>query len=261
MLDDLIEIKMNEICYPSLRKKLILVTGATSGIGKGISEELLKQGSIVIGVGRNISNIKNDILTNPNFIFLQFDLTQLKEIEKLLTDCVNTHGKLDGLVNCAGKEETVPLSIYKFDKIKSLYDINVFAGIETLRIFSKKKISNNVSSVIFISSVMGELGQPGKVGYCSSKSAILGVVKSASLELAKRKIRVNAISPGVVMTRMIESLFVNISEENIDRIKEMHPLGFGKIEYLTPSILFLLSNQSSWITGQNIKIDGGYSVQ
>jgi len=260
MVHDLIEIKMNKICYPSLRKKLILVTGATSGIGKGISEELLKQGSIVIGVGRNISNIKNDILINPNFIFLQFDLTQLQEIEKLLTDCVNTHGKFDGLVNCAGKEETVPLSIYKLDKIKSLYDINVFAGIEILRIFSKKKISKNDSSVIFISSVLGGLGMIGKVGYCSTKSAILGIVKSASLELAKRKIRVNAISPGVVMTPMTEDLFVNISKENT-RIKEMHPLGIGKVENITPSILFLLSNQSTWITGQNIKIDGGYSVQ
>ena len=252
---------MTKICYPSLKNRLILVTGATSGIGKGLSEELLKQGAKVIGVGRNTSNIKNDILINPNFIFLKFDLIQLEEIEKLFTDCVKIHGKLDGLVNCAGKEETVPLSIYNFDKIKSLYDINVFAGIETLRIFAKKKISNNNSSAIFISSVMGELGQPGKVGYCSTKSAILGVVKSASLELAKRKIRVNAISPGVVMTRMTEDLFVNISDENIDRIKKMHPLGIGKIENITPSILFLLSNQSTWITGQNIKIDGGYSIQ
>ena len=252
---------MNEIYYPSLRKKLILVTGATSGIGKGICEDLLKQGSIVIGVGRNILNIKNDILTNPNFIFLEFDLTQLDEIEKLLTDCVITHGKLDGLVNCAGKEETIPLSMYKLDKIKSLFDINVFAGIEILRIFAKKKISNNNSSVIFISSVMGELGQPGKLGYCSSKSAILGVVKSASLELVKRNITVNAISPGFVMTPMTEALFVKISDKNIEKIKEMHPLGIGKIEYITPSVLFLLSKQSSWITGQNIKIDGGYSVQ
>lgn len=252
---------MKEICYPSLKKKIILVSGATSGIGKGICEELLNQGSMVIGIGRNVSNIKDDILINSNFIFLQQDLTQLHEIEKLLTNCVDTHGKLDGLVNCAGREETLPLSIYKLDKIKSLYDINVFAGIEILRVFSKKKISNNDSSVIFISSVMGELGQPGKVGYCSTKSAILGVVKSSSLELSKRKIRVNAISPGIVVTRMTESLFLNISEKNIERIKEMHPLGIGKVEYLTPSVLFLLSNQSSWITGQNIKIDGGYSVQ
>ena len=76
---------MKEICYPSLKKKIILVSGATSGIGKGICEELLNQGSMVIGIGRNVSNIKDDILINSNFIFLQQDLTLLHETEKLLT--------------------------------------------------------------------------------------------------------------------------------------------------------------------------------
>ena len=252
---------MNKICYPSLRKKIILVTGATSGIGKGVCEKLLNQGSLVIGIGRNISNIKNNILKDSNFIFIQFDLTQIQEIEQLLIKCVNIHGKFDGFVNCVGREETIPLSVYKSNKIQNLFEINVFSGVEILRVFSKKKISNNDSSVVFIASVMSELAVPGKVGYCGTKSAILGVVKSSSLELAKRKIRVNAISPGVVMTPMIESFFTKISKENIDDIVKKYPLGLGKVENVCYSILFLLSNQSNWITGQNIKIDGGYSVQ
>mgnify|MGYP001334813222 CR=1 FL=1 len=252
---------MNGRFYPSLREKNILVTGATSGIGKGISLELLQQGSVVIGIGRTNSNIKNDLLLNPNFKFVQLDLTELDKIEKIVIDCVNIHGKLDGVVNCAGREETIPLSIYNYSKIKSIYDINIFSGIEILRIFSKKKISNNNSSFIFISSVMAELGKPGKIGYCSSKAAILGVVNSSALELAKRKIRVNSVSPGVVLTKMVENLFAKISKDNVESIRNMHPLGIGQVEYITPSLLFLLSDQSLWITGQNIKIDGGYSVQ
>ncbi len=252
---------MNKVCYPSLKDKNFLITGATSGIGKGISLDLLKQGSLVIGVGRDGSKIKNELLSNPNFIFVSLDLNKIEEIENVITDCVNSHGKLDGIVNCAGIEETIPLKIYNYDKIKSIFDINVFASVEILRVFSKKKISNNNSSVIFISSVMSELGKPGLVGYCGSKAAILGIVNSASLELAKRKIRVNSISPGIVMTKMVENLFMKISEENIENIKDMHPLGIGQVQYITPFLLFLLSNQSFWITGQNIKVDGGYSVQ
>ncbi|MCD8400511.1 SDR family oxidoreductase [Tenacibaculum finnmarkense] len=252
---------MSKVLYPSLKDKIILVTGATSGIGKGVCEVLLNQNATVIGIGRDDSKIKEEILTDNNFTFIKLDLSNINEIEKTLNNCIESVGKFDGFVSCAGKEETVPLSIYKADKIKSLYDINVFAGIEILRVLSKKKNSNNNASIVFVSSVMGELGQPGKVGYCSTKSAILGVVKSASLELAKRQIRVNAVSPGVVETPMTKSLFETLAEENIERIKEMHPLGIGKIEYVTPSILFLLSDQSKWITGQNIKIDGGYSIQ
>lgn len=248
--------------YFSLKNKVFLVTGVTSGIGKGIAMFLLKNEAIVIGIGRDISKVKEIAKdTTEKFEFISLDLTQIEKIEPALIKSINEKGKLDGLVHCAGKEETIPLSIYKADKIRSIFEINVFSGIEILRIFSKKKYSNDNASAVFFSSVMGELGQPGKVGYCATKSAILGVVKSASLELAKRKIRVNAISPGVVNTPMTEQLFNQLSKDNIKEIENMHPLGIGEIEDIIPVVVFLLSNSSKWITGQNIKIDGGYSIQ
>lgn len=108
---------------------------------------------------------------------------------------------------------------------------------------------------------MGILGQSGKVGYCASKSAVIGAVKASALELAKRNIRVNAVLPGVVMTPMTEKLFEKIDEASQKRIQDMHPLGFGTVEDVVPTIAFLLSDNSKWITGQNIIIDGGYSIQ
>ncbi|WP_396591187.1 SDR family NAD(P)-dependent oxidoreductase [Allomuricauda sp. R78024] len=246
-----------------LKNKNILVTGATSGIGKGVCLDLLSQGARVIGIGRDKKKV-DDLASSfdkEKFLFISYDLNNVDGIEELVKNNLPNQEKLDGLVLCAGKEETVPLSMYKEDKIKSIFNINLFSGIELLRIFSKKKFSNDNSSVVFFSSVMGELGQPGKVGYCATKSAVLGVVKSASLELAKRKIRVNAVSPGIVATPMTKKLFSQLSEENVSEIEEMHPLGIGQIEDVTPVVLFLLSNVSKWITGQNIKIDGGYSVQ
>ena len=151
--------------------------------------------------------------------------------------------------------------MYQNDIVERIFRINVFSGIELLKFFSKKKYANDGASIILLSSVMGELGQPGKVGYCGTKSAVLGVMKAAALELAKRKIRVNSVSPGVVMTPMTEKLFTQLEEENIKNIEKMHPLGFGEPDDIASIIEFLLSDKSKWITGQNFKIDGGYSSQ
>lgn len=249
--------------YSSLKGKLFLITGITSGIGKEIGLSLLRQGAKVIGIGRDATKIQEtiDTTTKKNFLFISFDLTNVNEIEDTLSGLIKFYGKFDGFVHCAGKEETIPLSIYKADKIKSIFEVNVFSGIEVLRIFSKKKYSNENSSIVFFSSVMGELGQPGKVGYCATKAAIIGIVNAASLELAKRNIRVNAVSPGVVRTPMTQLLFDQLSGDNIKEIESMHPLGVGEVDDISPMVLFLLSNESKWITGQNIKIDGGYSTQ
>ncbi|MNL03097.1 3-oxoacyl-[acyl-carrier-protein] reductase FabG [compost metagenome] len=244
-----------------IKNKNILITGATSGIGLSLCEFLLNQNCKVIAVGRDeskISHLVNKFIKSLNFISI--DLNAFDDYEKIF-EKIFENEKLDGFVHCAGIEETLPLTIYSVDRIKKIFDINVFSGIELLRHFSKKKYSNDGASVVYLSSVMGELGQPGKIGYCSTKSAVLGLVRSSALEFAKRKFRVNAISPGVVNTPMSQKLFAEMEDSNIQRIKDMHPLGIGNLEDVTPMIAFLLSDYSRWITGQNIKIDGGYSIQ
>ena len=132
---------------------------------------------------------------------------------------------------------------------------------EILRIVTGKKYINNNSSIVIMSSVMADLGQPGKTAYCASKAAIIGLVNSLSLELSNRGIRVNAISPGVVRTPMTDKLFSQLDKKQIEDIVKMHPIGIGSVEDITELILYLISSKSKWITGQNIKIDGGYSVQ
>lgn len=244
-----------------IKDKKILITGATSGIGLALCEFLLNNNCSVIAVGRDESKItplQNQFASNLKFVSL--DLTEFASYPKIFDEALSGD-KFDGFVHCAGMEETLPLTMYNPENVAKIFNINVFSGIELLRFFSKKKYSNDGASVVYISSVMGELGQPGKVGYCATKSAVLGVVKSSALELAKRKFRVNAVSPGVVNTPMTQKLFSQIEDENIERIKKMHPLDIGEVEDVVPMIAFLLSNNSKWITGQNIKIDGGYSIQ
>jgi NAD(P)-dependent dehydrogenase (short-subunit alcohol dehydrogenase family) len=243
--------------------KKYLVTGATSGIGLATCKKILRNGDIVYAVGRDISKLRDLTIQydENSFNFIPFDLSKTNLIESIFDNLLVDGIKFDGFVHCAGIEETMPLILYSPAKILNIFEINVFATIELIRLFSKKKYSNDGASVIFFSSVMGILGQQGKIGYCSSKSAILGLTKSSALELAKRKIRVNAVLPGVVNTPMTQKLFSQLDQKNIDSIVGMHPLGIGAVEDIVPMVEFLLSDGSRWLTGQNIIIDGGYSIQ
>lgn len=239
-------------------KEYFLVTGATSGIGLGVVESLLLAGNHVYGLGRDAGKVTH-LKENNNFTFIKSDLSELTDFQTII-DEITEFSKLSGFVHCAGIEETLPISQYNTAKINNIFAVNVFSAIEILRIISKKKYSADGASIVLISSVMSELGQIGKVGYCSSKSAILGLVRSSALELAKRKIRVNAVSPGMVNTPLTENMANKLGAENLKSIENMHPLGFGEIEDIVPLVNFLLSKESRWITGQNIIIDGGYSI-
>jgi NAD(P)-dependent dehydrogenase (short-subunit alcohol dehydrogenase family) len=242
--------------------KKYLITGATSGIGLATCKKILSNGDIVYAVGRDLSKLRDLTIQydESSFYFIPFDLSKTSLIESIFDNLLVDGIKFDGFVHCAGIEETIPLTLYSQEKVFKIFEINVFAAIELIRVFSKKKFSNDGASVIFFSSVMGILGQQGKVGYCSSKSAILGLTKSSALELAKRKIRVNSVLPGVVNTPMTQKLFSQLEQTNIDSIVAMHPLGIGEVEDVVPLVEFLLSDGSRWITGQNLIIDGGYSI-
>lgn len=240
----------------------ILLTGATSGIGLETLKSLLANKNKVYAVARDFSKISNLLeLHSDSLVPITFDLKETENIEKIFNEINLVDEKLDAIIHCAGIEETIPLTLYSPAKIKNIYEVNVFAGIELLRHFTKKKYSNDGASAVFVSSVMGVLGQPGKIGYCSTKAAVLGMVKASALEFAKRKIRVNAVLPGVVNTPMTQNLFSQISAENVEEIKAMHPLGIGEVSDVVPTIEFLISTNSRWITGQNFIIDGGYSIQ
>lgn len=240
--------------------KKYLVTGATSGIGLGLTSALLDEGHSVIALGRDFTSIKSIGIDTNNLLNIEIDLSDIECIESTLEKVVNKEEKIDGFVHCAGIEETIPLRMYSPALVNKIFNINVFSAIEILRVVSQMKISNDSASLIFLSSVMGGVGQSGKVGYCASKSALYGVVKSAAMELSKRRIRVNAISPGLVNTPMMHKMFEVLPEDSKNELLKMHPLGFGTVEDVVSVICFLLSDKSKWITGQNFIIDGGYSI-
>ena len=248
----------------SLSGKVILVTGASSGIGRACAIQIDEAGGSLILTGRNIEKLletKNLLRANRHYTFVQ-DLTQCSLIELNIAAAVKTIGKLDGFVHAAGIEKSIPLRQMTPEIYNNIFGINVIAGFELARIISQNKfLSDTGASFIFISSIMGVLGKPGIVGYCSSKSALIAGAKALALELAAKRIRVNNVLPGVIDgTAMTSNLFRIIPEEAQREIVRMHPLGLGRPDDISLACVYLLSDAARWITGADIIIDGGYSA-
>ena len=170
-------------------------------------------------------------------------------------------GPIDFFVHAAGIQFIKPIKIVTSEDINRILDINLKSPIFISRYLSNKKIFKRPCSVVFISSIMGVVGSPGQSLYSSSKSGIIGLTKSLSLELSKSNIRVNCVSPGVIKSPLFDNYLKQVTSDMKKKVIENHPLGIGSFKDINMVIKFLLSNESKWITGQNIIVDGGYTAQ
>jgi len=247
-----------------LNKKNIIVTGASSGIGRECAITFSQLGANVILIGRNKERLEDTYnkLDKGNHLIVSQDITEYDKLEEVINPAVHKLGKISGFIHSAGTEMTLPLRSMTSSYYENMFAINVISGFELARIISKKKyLDENGASFVFIASVMGTLGQAGKIGYCSSKGALISGAKAMALELAKKNIRVNCILPGVVETEMTNKMFDSLPEESKKSIINVHPLGLGKPNDIVYACVYLLSNAARWITGSNLVIDGGYSAK
>lgn len=248
----------------SLHSKTIVITGASSGIGRQIAVEASRQEAAVILVARNKPRLEEtrQLLKPGNHLVYPFDVTDFNNIEQLIEDINSKAGAISGFVHCAGLESTIPFRNMNPSVYEGLFRVNVIAGLEFARIISKKKFMDpEGGSFVFLGSVMSHYGKEGKTGYCASKGALTSSIKSIALELSNRKIRCNVIMPGIVKTEMVDSMFESLPETSVNQIYSQHPLGLGTPEDIAHLAVFLLSDKSRWITGSEIVIDGGYSAQ
>lgn len=243
----------------SLEEKTILVTGASSGIGRTTAIECSKMGAKVVITARNAERLKGTLsaLDGIGHQMILADLGKEEDLDKLVSELP----KLDGIVNNAGFTKTLPLQFIKREQFTELLNVNTIAPILLLHKILKKKLLNNESSVVFTSSIAGlGLTAPGNAMYTSSKGAISAYIKNAALELAPKKIRVNAVCPGMVNTGILELGTVTVEQLEADEKK--YPLGrYGDPRDIALSIIYLLSNASVWVTGTNLIIDGGISLK
>ena len=247
-----------------LKNKNIIVSGASSGIGRQCAVTFSQLGANVILIARNEERLKDTFnkLKKGNHLTISQDITEYDKLEEIVNTAVGKIGKISGFVHSAGIEMTVPLRSMTPSYYENMFAINVISGFELARIISKKKyLDEKGVSLIFISSVMGMLGQSGKIGYCASKGALISGAKAMALELAKKNIRVNCILPGVVETEMSNKMLENLPEESKKSIINMHPLGLGRPEDIAYACAYLLSDFAKWVTGTNLIVDGGYSAR
>lgn len=239
------------------KKQVIVVTGASSGIGKGTTLLLNQLGATVIAIGRNqerLEAVKSEAI-NPDTILIEKkdlaeDIPTLPAYMKSLKD---NYGKLFGIVFCAGIDSPNALQILNVKQAQDLFNINYLVPLFMAQGFADRR--NNVgqgASLVFIASTAAVYPERGQALYAGSKAAIVASAKSISRELAPRGIRCNSISPGYVETPMYRN--------NLDTIGtdiDQYPLGIGQVEDVAQMTAFLLSDKARWITGQNYMMEGG----
>ena len=170
-----------------------------------------------------------------------------------------THGKLDGFIHAAGIEKTLPVKLLSIDDYETLFRVNTLSAFEFIRCFSNKKFFNDNGHIVLLSSITSIIGRGGVAAYAASKGAMVSAVRSMALELARKGICINCVSPGTILTPMMQDFLSTLSEEDYKKRIDGFPLGLGEVTDVSQLCLFLLSNASRWITGQNIVIDGGYT--
>lgn len=243
----------------SLEGKTILVTGASSGIGRATAIACSQMGAVVVVTGRNEPRLQEtlDALEGSGHQMIVADIANDDQIDYL----VDQIPAINGLVNNAGITETCPTQFIKRDKLNRVMEVNTIAPILlTQRILKKKKLGKG-GSIVFTCSISGtRVCGGGNVLYSASKGAIHGFMKNAALDLAHKGIRVNDVCPGMIDTHILDA--GTISEEQLEIEAQRYPMKrFGKPEEVAYGIIYLLSDASSFVTGSSIVIDGGFTLQ
>lgn len=244
-----------------LQGKVAVVTGASKGIGAAIAQKLGSEGANVVvnyagdknGAERVVAAIEK---SGSRAIAVQADVSKTADAKKLIGKAIDAFGKIDILVNNAGVYEFRPLEVIDEEHYKRTFDINVYGLLATTQ-EAVKHINGNGGSIINVSSIVAKTPAPGAAVYSATKGAVDVITRTLALELGPKKIRVNSLSPGMVITEGAKAAFGDDKSFEAQAIART-PLGrVGTVEDIAKAALFLASEDSGWITGEEILVGGG----
>jgi NAD(P)-dependent dehydrogenase (short-subunit alcohol dehydrogenase family) len=243
------------------KKNFVLITGASSGLGRHIAINLSMNYNVILH-GRNDDRLletKSMCSQNNDQLIFKLDLIKTEETESALSSFIlDNNIQVTHLIHCAGFLKMLPLKMLNLDLITSTFSTNVISAILMIRVLIQKKTNNSaLKNIVFISSNISNFGAKAFSVYAASKGALDSLMRCLAVELAPN-VRVNSVLPGAVQTEMTGSIFEN--REVAERMTQMYPLGIGRPQDIFEVVEFLLSEKSRWITGQQITVDGGRTI-
>ena len=246
-----------------LKGKVAIVTGATSGIGRAVAAAYAKEGAIQALTGRDAKRLQEAErevrAAGGDCICIQADLAKVSDLEKIIQGTVDEYSRIDILFNSAGIGEFRPFGEVSEELYDQVMDTNVKSQFFLIQMAVPVMEKQGKGKIICMASVAGVIGVPGMIAYCGSKGAVLNMVKALSVELAPLKINVNAISPGNILTPMNADKFED--PEYMKANLDVTPLRcIGKTSDITPAAIYLASEDSDFMTGTHMLIDGGMAA-
>jgi NAD(P)-dependent dehydrogenase (short-subunit alcohol dehydrogenase family) len=243
----------------TLAGRTVLVTGASSGIGRQCCVEIAAAGGVVVATGRNADRLDATVrsLGGGGHFAMIADLTDEGKIDEVAKRCP----ALDGVVLAAGSHKYLPFKLISRTAMRAMMAVNFEAPVLLAQELLRERKINSGGSIVFIVSLAGVTATKGNAVYGGAKAALIAAARVLAIELAPQRIRVNCVAPGIVATPMSERMASSISPEQMKLHEAHYPLGFGVPADVSSAVGFLLSDGGRWITGQTLILDGGYSAQ
>jgi NAD(P)-dependent dehydrogenase (short-subunit alcohol dehydrogenase family) len=245
-----------------MKGALVLVTGASSGIGRETAILLSQLNARVVLTGRSEQRLAETLnnLEGTGHSMEMFDLENADAIPKWIRSIVDRIGPLGGLAHCAGIHQLLPLQYLSAAKVESLMHTNLTSAVMLVKAFRARGCAVSGSAIALVSSLAAFSGDHGLSAYAASKAALIGFSLTAAHELIADRLRINCVAPAVVRTEMLDRLTQSLGEEQLAILLKRHPLGFGEPRDVAYAVAFLLAETGRWITGTTLEVNGGYPL-